>query len=84
VVPSHVVEALEIGGSAPSAVWGRFGHEYQFDLDTDAGKLFLEGLLTFLRRRLGALPESPPISGDSLRRRRFVGLGGWMLMDGPT
>jgi acetyl esterase len=29
-------------------------HEYQFDLDTDAGQLFLDRLLTFLRRRLAA------------------------------
>jgi acetyl esterase len=27
-------------------------HEYQFDLDTDAGQLFLDRLLAFLRRRL--------------------------------
>lgn len=33
------------------------GHEYQFDLDTDAGQLFLEHLLTFLRQRLGAPPQ---------------------------
>jgi len=35
------------------------GHEYQFDLDTDAGQLFLERLLTFLRQRLAAQPHSP-------------------------
>ena len=29
------------------------GHEYQFDLDNDAGQLFLDRLLTFLRLRLG-------------------------------
>lgn len=34
------------------------GHEYQFDLDTEAGQLFLSRLLTFLRRRLAAPP--PP------------------------
>jgi acetyl esterase/lipase len=28
------------------------GHEYQFDLDTDAGQEFLERMLEFLRRRL--------------------------------
>jgi len=28
------------------------GHEYQFDLDTDAGRLFLERLLAFLAQRL--------------------------------
>jgi acetyl esterase/lipase len=33
-------------------------HEYQFDLDTDAGQLFLDRLLTFLRQRLAA-PHSP-------------------------
>jgi len=27
-------------------------HEYLFDLDTDAGQLFLGRLLTFLRQRL--------------------------------
>jgi acetyl esterase/lipase len=35
------------------------GHEYQFDLDTDAGQLFLYRLLTFLRQRLAAPPQSP-------------------------
>jgi acetyl esterase len=30
------------------------GHEYQFDLDTKDGQLFLERLLVFLRQRLGA------------------------------
>lgn len=29
------------------------GHEYQFDLDTGEGRLFLERMLAFLRRRLG-------------------------------
>jgi acetyl esterase len=29
-------------------------HEYQFDIDTDAGQLFLGRLLTFLRQRLAA------------------------------
>jgi hypothetical protein len=29
------------------------GHEYQFELDTDAGQLFLERLRTFLEQRLG-------------------------------
>jgi acetyl esterase/lipase len=33
-------------------------HEYQFDLDTDAGQLFLDRLLTFLRQRLAAPPQS--------------------------
>ncbi len=31
----------------------RLGHEYQFDLDTDAGQRFLERLLAFLQQRLG-------------------------------
>ena len=35
------------------------GHEYQFDLDTDAGQLFLYRLLTFLQQRLAAPPQSP-------------------------
>jgi acetyl esterase len=30
------------------------GHEYQFELDTDAGQLFLDRMLTFLRQRLAA------------------------------
>ena len=34
------------------------GHEYQFDLDTEAGQLFLDRLRTFLGQRLGAAP--PP------------------------
>ena len=34
------------------------GHEYQFDLDTDAGQLFLDRLLTFLRHRVAAPPQS--------------------------
>jgi hypothetical protein len=29
------------------------GHEYQFDLDSPDGRLFLERLLAFLERRLG-------------------------------
>ena len=32
------------------------GHEYQFDLDTEAGQLFLERLLAFLEHRLGEAP----------------------------
>jgi acetyl esterase len=34
-------------------------HEYQFDLDTDAGQLFLHRLLTFLRHRLAAPAPAP-------------------------
>jgi acetyl esterase len=33
------------------------GHEYQFDLDSDAGERFLEHLLTFLRQRLASPPQ---------------------------
>jgi acetyl esterase/lipase len=47
------------------------GHEYQFDLDSDAGRLFLERLLSFLRRRLAERP-SPP--GDEFQvDRRSTG-----------
>jgi len=42
------------------------GHEYQFDLDTDAGQLFLERLLTFLRQRLAVPPQS--LGTDPARR----------------
>ena len=31
----------------------QLGHEYQFDLDGEAGRLFLERMLDFLRQRLG-------------------------------
>jgi acetyl esterase/lipase len=30
------------------------GHQYQFDLDTDSGRQFLESMLTFLRRRFSS------------------------------
>ena len=36
----------------------QLGHEYQFDLDTEAGRLFLDRLHTFPGQRLGAL--APP------------------------
>jgi acetyl esterase len=36
-------------------------HEYQFDLDTDAGQLFLDRLLAFLQRRLVAPAHAVPI-----------------------
>lgn len=36
------------------------GHEYQFDLDSEAGQFFLERLLTFLRRRLGGPVQPEP------------------------
>jgi acetyl esterase len=42
-------------------------HEYQFDLDTDAGQLFLDRLLAFLRQRLAAPPYSPG-TGPAPRR----------------
>ncbi len=35
----------------------QLGHEYQFDLDTAAGQLFLEHLVAFLGRRLGSSPQ---------------------------
>ena len=35
------------------------GHEYQFDLDTHSGQLFLKRMLVFLQRRL----ETPQLSG---------------------
>ena len=41
-------------------------HEYQFDLDTDAGQLFLDRLLTFLRQRLAVPPQS--LGTDPARR----------------
>src|SRR5215472_18376177 len=41
------------------------GHEYQFDLDTQAGQYFLDRMLTFLRQRLAValLPEREPRCG---------------------
>jgi acetyl esterase/lipase len=41
----------------PSDYQPPLGHEYQFDLDTDAGQLFLQRLLAFLRQRLAAPPQ---------------------------
>jgi hypothetical protein len=35
------------------------GHEYQFDLDKDSGRLFLKRMLAFLQRRL----ETPQLAG---------------------
>ena len=35
----------------------QLGHEYQFDIDTAAGQLFLEHLVAFLGRRLGSSPQ---------------------------
>ena len=34
----------------------RLGHEYQFDLDTEPGRVFLDRARAFLRQRLGASP----------------------------
>jgi len=39
-------------------------HEYQFDLDTDAGQLFLGRLLTFLRQRLAAPTSTGPCTSS--------------------
>jgi hypothetical protein len=46
-------------GLGAGPVTTALGHEDQFDLDTDAGQLFLDRLLTFLRQRLAAPPQSP-------------------------
>ncbi|MBV9684161.1 MAG: alpha/beta hydrolase [Solirubrobacterales bacterium] len=35
------------------------GHEYQFDLDTDPGRMFLDRARAFLRQRLGSSQPSP-------------------------
>jgi acetyl esterase len=45
-------ERLQIDRQPP------LGHEYQFDLDSEAGQLFLERIRTFLRRRVAA-PSRP-------------------------
>jgi len=42
----------------PDAHRPPLGHEYQFDLDTDSGQLFLKRMLAFLQRRLRA-PQLP-------------------------
>jgi len=42
------------------------GHEYQFDLDADAGQAFLRRMLSFLGARLG---EPPPGATASIPRR---------------
>ena len=42
----------------PDAHRPPLGHEYQFDLDTDSGQLFLQRMLAFLQRRLGT-PQLP-------------------------
>jgi len=56
-----LVERLRSLGLEPETVFfpadhsPPLGHEYQFDLDTEAGRLFLERMLDFLRRRLDAI-----------------------------
>jgi hypothetical protein len=45
------------------------GHEYQFDLDTDAGQGFLVSLLAFLRRRLPAPPPSGLVAPETATQR---------------
>jgi acetyl esterase/lipase len=47
---AHVETVLFADGHEPP-----LDHEYQFDLDSDAGQLFLERLVAFLRRRLGPI-----------------------------
>jgi acetyl esterase/lipase len=53
-----LVERLRAVGTDPETVFFArdhrppLGHEYQFDLDGDAGRLFLDRTLGFLRRRL--------------------------------
>lgn len=59
-----LVERLRAHGLEPETLFfpadhePPLGHEYQFDLDTDAGRLFLERMLAFLERRL-AEPTQP-------------------------
>jgi acetyl esterase/lipase len=54
----RLVEALRTAGAEVETVFFAdgheppLGHEYQFDLDTEEGQLFLERLLAFLRSRL--------------------------------
>ena len=58
----RLVERLRSQGSEPETLFfpddytPALGHEYQFDLDTAAGRLFLDRMITFLRRV--ARPES--------------------------
>ena len=54
-----MVERLRAHGLEPETLFfpgdrePPLSHEYQFDLDTDAGRLFLGRMLAFLERRLG-------------------------------
>jgi acetyl esterase/lipase len=58
-----LVERLGAKGIEPETLFFPFGHEpplgheYQFDLDTEAGQLFLERMLSFLERRLRRTPR---------------------------
>ena len=53
-----LVERLRALGAEPETVFfpadhaPPLGHEYQFDPGSDAGRLFLERMLAFIRRRL--------------------------------
>jgi acetyl esterase len=59
----RLVEKLRAQGVEPETLFypddyqPPLNHEHQFDLDTDAGQLFLERMLAFLRQRLGAPPQ---------------------------
>ncbi|MCL1871070.1 MAG: alpha/beta hydrolase [Promicromonosporaceae bacterium] len=61
----RLVNALRDLGAEPETVlWPDdhvppLGHEYQFDLDGEAGQVFLERLLAFLARTLGARQPEP-------------------------
>jgi hypothetical protein len=53
-----LVERLRANGLEPQTLFFRtdyeppLGHECQFDLDTEAGRVFLERMLAFLQERL--------------------------------
>jgi acetyl esterase/lipase len=59
----RMAESLRVLGAEPDTVFWPddqhppLGHEYQFDLDSDAGRVFLERLLAFLHRVLVAHPQ---------------------------
>jgi acetyl esterase/lipase len=64
---SHLlVERLRAAGAAPETLFFApahqppVDHEYQFDLDTDAGRAFLDRMLRFLDERLGSRRRDPP------------------------
>ncbi len=58
-----LVERLRAKGIEPETLFfplGQeplLGHEHQFDLDTEAGQLFLEQMLSFLERHLRRTPR---------------------------